>query len=128
MRPPGFPLRIRVFTLLVITHFGGGGFLKLRTARGCSYLVFLFHVEVGRLLLSSWHCGKKSGVVKGGVAVHHHRVLREALSRLVVCRPGNMRGNITRFKDLGGLDGSRDTFDKGRQYIRIGYLVERKHA
>ena len=77
------------------------------------------------VLLALW---RKLGVVKVKVAARHHRVLRDALSRLLVGRPSKIHANITRSRDAGGLDGSQDIFNKGRQYIRIGYLVERKHA
>ena len=59
------------------------------------------------VLLALW---RKLGVVKGEVAARHHHVLRDALSHLLVGRPGKMHGNITRSRNLGGLDGSKNSF------------------
>ena len=55
------------------------------------------------VLLALW---RKLGVVKEEVAARHHRVLRDALSDLLVGRPGRIHGSITRSRNLGALDES----------------------
>ena len=91
------------------THFGGGGFLKLRILRGSSKLVFLGYFEnEGMLLFVFLALWRKLGFVKGEV-VHHHSVLREALSHLLGSQQGKIRGNITKSRDLEGLNESKDS-------------------
>ena len=49
------------------------------------------------VLLALWRI---FGVVKGGGAVHHHRVLRREVLSHLCCQHGKIRGNVTRSRGL----------------------------